>query len=85
MVTVLTSGKTRDAFLAACARNIWFALGQNGIDASYLHVLGKNNQVGNLLSRWQNTVNQQLLLGTLVQNPIWLKTDEALLQIDCEI
>ena len=85
VVTVLTSGKTRDGFLAACARNIWFALGRNDIDASYVHVLGKNNQVADLLSRWQNTVNQQLLLGTLVQNPIWLKTDEALLQIDCEI
>ena len=85
VVTVLTSGKTRDAFLAACARNIWLALGQNDTDASYVHVLGKNNQVADLLSRWQNTVNQQLLLGTLVQNPIWLKTDEALLQIDCEI
>ena len=51
VVTVLRSGKTKDPFLGACARNIWYCATTNDIDASYTHIRGTDNKV-DLLSRW---------------------------------
>ena len=53
VVQVLSTGKTRDPFLAACSRNVWQMAAADDIDLTYVHVLGKNNQVADLLSRGQ--------------------------------
>ena len=45
VVTVLTTGKTRDAFLAACASNIWYVTAIHDMGVQYKHVNGVNNQV----------------------------------------
>ena len=37
VVQVLTNGKTRDPFLATCARNIWYCMAQNDINFTYTH------------------------------------------------
>ena len=52
MVTVLTTGKTRDAFLAACARNIWYFTAIHDMEVQYKHVSGASNQVADVFSRW---------------------------------
>ena len=52
VVKVLIHGRARDPFLAACARNLWYILADADIDASFVQVLGKNNQVADLLSHW---------------------------------
>ena len=49
VVQVLTSGKTHDPYLAACSRNIWQVTASKDIDITYVHVLGKNNIVADLL------------------------------------
>ena len=59
VVHVLTTGRTRDAFLAACARNIWLVSAQNDVELLYRHVPGKDNGVADLLSRWKNTARQK--------------------------
>ena len=50
VIQVTSTGKTRDPFLAACSRNIWPMAAAGDIDLTYVHVLGKNNQVADLLS-----------------------------------
>ena len=59
VVTVLKSGKTRDAFLAASARNIWYLTALYDIDLQFTHIRGASNQLADILSRWQGS-NQQI-------------------------
>ena len=85
VVQVLNNGKTKDPFLATCARNIWYFMAHHDINLSYSHVLGKNNQVADLLSRWQNTQQQMAQLWAWVENPLWMHTHPSLLELDYEI
>ena len=49
VVHVLSAGRTKDPFWGACARNVWFWAAQQDIEVSYVHVLGRNNQIADLL------------------------------------
>ena len=82
VVSVLRSGKARDPFLGACARNIWYLSALQDVEMQYVHVLGKNNRRADLLSRW--TGNQQDIreLCSLISDPIWLNTDLSVLEIN---
>ena len=85
VVQVLRTGKTRDPFLATCARNVWMVTADLDIDIVYTHVHGVENMTADLLSRWQNTQKHVTLLTRLVGNWVWLITDETLLKLDYEI
>ena len=82
VVSVLRSGKARDPFLGACARNIWYLAALQDVEMQYVHVLGRNNRKADLLSRWSGTQQDITELGSLITNPIWLNTDLSLLQIN---
>ena len=71
VVHVLASGKTRDPYLGACARNVWFEAALLDVELQYVHVMGKNNKVADLLSRWKNTVTNYVELRAFVKQPIW--------------
>ena len=66
-VQVLTSGKTRDPFLAA-ARNVWMVAAHADIQVSYSHIPGNKNEVADVLSRWQNSEAQINFLYARVEN-----------------
>ena len=51
-VCVLQSGKTRDSYMAAYARNIWLWSASYVIDFQFVHIAGKTNVIADLLSRW---------------------------------
>ena len=51
VVCVLQSGKVRDPFLGACARNVWLWAATFDIELTYVHVMGKYNRAADLLSR----------------------------------
>ena len=85
VVHVLTTGRTKDAFLAACARNIWLVASQNDVESLYRHVLGKDNGVADLLSRWQNTKRQNVELQIKIGSHLWLNVSSKLLEINNEI
>ena len=85
VVQVLRSGKTRDPFFATCARNVWLVAAQADIDLIYIHIPGKKTTVADLLSRWQNSPQQNTLLNSLVQSPMWLETSMSLLEVDNDI
>ena len=84
VVQVLTNGRTHDAFLAACARNVWLETANCDIDATFVHVLGKNNQVANQLSKWQYTPACWQALTSYIPNPIWLPVFHSMLDLDNE-
>ena len=79
MVLVLTNNKTKDAFMGACARNVWYTAALYDMEIMYIHIMGKNNVVADVLSRWQGTLNDS------VQNPLWLSIPEQMLQVDNDI
>ena len=80
LVTVLTTGKTRDAFLVASARNIWYVTAIHAIEVLYKHVSGASNQVADVLSRWQGSQAQVEFLYAQVSNPQNVSVD--LLELD---
>ena len=82
VVTVLKSGKTRDAFLAASARNIWYVTAIHDIEVQYTHICGARNQVADTLSRWQGSVTQIEFLHSQISHPVGLPVSMDLLEMD---
>ena len=70
VVAVLNSGKARDAYLGACARNVWYVAAVHDIQLQYVHVLGANNRAADLLSRWVYSLHSIQELKALVGNPV---------------
>ena len=52
------------------------------IDLQYVHVLGKNNVVADLLSRWQFSGANVTQLKKLVHNPVWLPVSIDMIEIN---
>ena len=40
VITVLRSGKTKDTYLAAVARKVWYLASLSDIDIQYVHIRG---------------------------------------------
>ena len=74
VVEVLQSGKTKDSYLATCARNVWMLASIFNIHIDFFHISGKNNEVADLLSRWNGTINAQQKLVKHVPNYQWIHT-----------
>ena len=70
VMSVLKSGKTRDPYLGACARNVWYVAATSDIDLQYTHIRGIDNKEADALSRWQGTADQWQLLGLHVVHPV---------------
>ena len=85
VVTVLRSGKTRDPYLGACARNVWYVAAMSDIDLQYTHIRGVDNKVTDALSRWKGTADQWQLLGLHVVHPVWLQVSFDMLELDPEL
>ena len=82
VVSVLQSGKARDPFWGACARNIWLWATTYDIELSYVHLLGKYNRTADLLSRWSNSVNDQNEFKMLVPAACWVPVTLEMTEID---
>ena len=85
VVTVLRSGRARDPFLGACARNIWYAGSLADMDIQYVHIRGLDNRVADLLSRWTGCYKDVIELQSHVQDPIWVPVSMEFLEIDPEL
>ena len=66
VVQVLSSGKTKDPFLATCARNVWMDASLKNIDLEYRHIPGRDNKIADLLSRWCFSWEQYARLHALI-------------------
>ena len=85
VVNVLRSGRARDLYLAACARNIWLWAATHDIQFTYTHVSGKSNRTADLLSRWTHSPSNVAELSILVPSPRWILVGPEALEIDAEI
>ena len=59
---------------------IWL-VGQT-IDLNYVHVVGRNNRGAHLLFRWSVSLKDMAELYKLVVNPIWIKSDLHMLEMN---
>ena len=82
VATVFRSGKTRDTFLAASARNFWYVTAIHDIEVQYSHISGARNQVADTLSRWQGTAAQIEFIKSHIPHPVWLPVSMGLLDLD---
>ena len=85
VVSILKIGRTRDSAQASIARNILLEVSCLHISISVIHVLGKDNAVADVLSRWQNSTKDWQILHNNVINPIWVQADTSLLITDLSI
>ena len=85
VVQVSKSGRTKDPFLAACARNIWFWAARFDVDMRYDHIQGVNNRVADLLSRWSGSQRDWDVLRLYIPQPLWLQVSEDMLTFDPEL
>ena len=85
MVAVLGHSKTKDAFLAACARNIWLLAAWYDLEIDYVHIKGKENVIADLLSRWKNTPTDVLRLHSHLADHLWLNVPSEFLDLDNDI
>ena len=83
IVITCESGRVVDLFLAAC--NIWLETELHNIDVVYVHILGKQNEAADLLSRWSMSGHKQSSLLHLVQDSVWVPVTLDLLQVDYDI
>ena len=72
VVEVLRSGRARDSILATCARNIWLLTAIFNIQLTVTHIPGAQNEVADLLSRWQGTDTQINKLSSYIHNYQWM-------------
>ena len=85
VVSVLNSGKTQDLTLGAMARNISMLLAIYDIELQVIHILGADNKVADLLSRWFITENPDKRLYQFIKNPLWLSVNHEFLKVDWSI
>ena len=82
VVELLKSGKTKDPFVATCARNISLITAIFNIEIIVVHVPGRNNHIADLLSRWIVIPNPEQKLRQYLPNFIWINTHIDLTQLN---
>ena len=86
VVQVVKTGKTRDAFLGACSRNIWLLAATYDIALQIEHIMGKKNIYADALSRIYSDkpINPQLV-QYLRNNFCWRQIPEQFLNLDLHV
>ena len=82
VVSVLNSGRTCDLTLSAIARNIMMETATHDIELQMVHILGADNKIADLLSRWYITKNPHLILEQFISNLEWLQPPDSIINID---
>ena len=85
VVSVLTSGKTRDLTLAAIARNIFMETAQVDMSLKTVHIMGRVNEIANSLSRWTMGAQYQQKFHHLLPVHFWTNIPENALDINWSI
>ena len=85
VVAVLNSGKTRDPDLAEISRNIFMQCALDDINLQIEHIPGRNNQIADLLSRWEDTSTPEAKLKNFLPDFINLPIEEHHLYINKDI
>ena len=81
VVSVLNLGRTQDLTLGAMARNISMLLAIHDIELQVIHILGSDNKIADLLSRWFITENPADKLQQFLKDPFWLNVNHDFLKV----
>ena len=86
VVQVVNSGKTRDKFLNACIRHIWFISAVHDIDLHLAHIQGHKNFIADSLSRIYSQKGISISnFTTLVNNYEWERIPLTYFNLDIRI
>ena len=85
VVTVLTTGRTKDLTLAAIARNIWLGTSEYDISLKTVHIRGKDNIIADSLSRWFTSDIHKYKVLSLLPNITWDNVPQDATNINWEI
>ena len=69
-VIVLNSGRTNDAFLLQCIREICYVSSLCEFTVKAKHLEGRNNRIADLLSRWNSFKNPYQVLQDTVKGDL---------------
>ena len=85
VVQICNGGYTKDAWLAACIRNIWLLTAIYDITLAVFHIPGYKNVTADLLSRWNNTVEHTNKLHSLVPDAGWRTVSPSWFELNHDI
>ena len=85
VVYILQSGKTKDPFLGAVARNIFCLAAQYDIELIHKHIYGVKNIAADLLSRWFNPGTNTALIYGLIPHLQWSQVTTEMCTVDYNI
>ena len=85
VVTVCSSLYTRDSSLATYVRNIWLLTSLYNIKISVMHIPGKENCIADMLSRWENSPQQNVKLATMLPSHKWIMVPKSVFDVNTEI
>ena len=86
VVASLNSYRSKDKYLTACCRNIWYILAKYNIQLVASHIPGKMNILPDILSRWFTTAHfKQDYIACLCNNYSWCEVPEAYFMLDWSI
>ena len=61
---------------------MWYVAAVHDIQLEYVHVLGANNRVADLLSGWAYSLHNMQELQALVGDPVWMPVDITYMDLD---
>ena len=67
-VHVINSGRSRDAFMAACIRELWLVVATNLFQLRAVHLPGVENRLADALSRWDESVCHRNLFYSFISD-----------------
>ena len=86
VVQVVNSGKTRDAFLNACIRHIWFITAIHDIDLQLTHIQGHKNFIADSLSRIYSEKRIPMkIFNSLKSNYVWERISLTFFNLDIAV
>ena len=71
VVGVISSGRSKDEYLGACARNIWLLLAKYNIKLQVKHIEGIHNVNADILSRWFHFANKDNVNVNALKQCVW--------------
>ena len=85
VVSVLSTGSSKDPFLAACARTLWLLKAQLNIKTTVQFIPGHQNNYADTLSRWHHLHNTDTLVVKFLKRCKWFTVHNDCLQPDFDI
>jgi hypothetical protein len=85
-VAVMNNGRGSNNVMQCIARNLWLWASVFDINVEFQHIKGEDNNIADLLSRWQQYANPHAKLYMLLNgSPIWAQPDLEFLELNYQI